>query len=169
MNAGGVFDAEAQLKVFVAHRGALVDYAAPILGSRAQAEDVVQEAYLRFAAPSSPGTVHQPLSYLYRIVRNLALDVLRRRSAEDRRDAAFAETLEDRTAPSPEDKLIHRRELDRVAEALAELPDVKRAAFEMSRLGGLTFHEIAKLLQISPASAHRYAQDALVHIMRGLK
>ena len=56
------------------HRRALVEYAARIVGSRAQAEDLVQEAWFRLDAAVRKRAIHEPLAYLYRIVRNLALD-----------------------------------------------------------------------------------------------
>jgi RNA polymerase sigma-70 factor (ECF subfamily) len=167
----GLQEAEARLQIYLTHRRALVDYATPIVGSRAHAEDVVQEAYIRFVPPDGPSPgVRQPASYLYRVVRNLALDLVRGFAAESRRDAAYAEaTGPVPLAPSPEEELFHRDELGRVSTALAELPDDKRAAFEMNRLGGLPFHEIARHLGVSPATAHRNAQDALVHIMHRLQ
>lgn len=80
-------DDDPRLKLFLDHRATLVDYATPIVGDRMRAEDVVQEAYIRFAPGAADGAaagrVAQPVGYLYRIVRNLALDVTRRRRTED--------------------------------------------------------------------------------------
>nr|WP_269807513.1 sigma factor [Pseudomonas sp. NMI795_08] len=66
----------------MAHRPALVDYATPIVGCRARAEDVVQEAWLRFSRQPGDADIRHPASYLYRIVRNLALDQTRRTATE---------------------------------------------------------------------------------------
>ena len=160
---------DGHLRVFLTHRSALIDYASPILGSRAQAEDVVQEAYLRFSA-SPENDLRMPVAYLYSTVRNLALDAIRRRSAENRRDAAYAETIDPAaTEPSPEETTAHREELARVAAILAELPELKRLAFEMSRFGGLTFQEIGERLGVSTASAHRFAHETLTHLMRRMR
>ena len=60
--------------LFTEHRRSLVDYATSIVGSRAQAEDVVQEAWLRFDEVARQRLLGESLAYLYRIVRNLALD-----------------------------------------------------------------------------------------------
>jgi RNA polymerase sigma-70 factor (ECF subfamily) len=46
------------------------------------AEDVVQEAYFRLAALDGHNQVAQPVGYIYRIVRNLAVDLIRRFSRE---------------------------------------------------------------------------------------
>ena len=68
---------ESILALYVAHRDQLVDYASKILDDRAHAEDVVQEAYLRLDAAAATRLLGEPLRYLYRIVRNLALDTRR--------------------------------------------------------------------------------------------
>lgn len=65
-------------------RAELVDYAASIVGCRSRAEDVVPEAYLRFDDAAERGRLTQPTGYLFRIVRNLATDLLRRLALENR-------------------------------------------------------------------------------------
>ncbi|WP_341704373.1 sigma-70 family RNA polymerase sigma factor [Ferrovibrio sp.] len=158
------------MRVFLAHRAALVDYAAPLVGGRAQAEDLVQEAYIRFVEQKADADIlQQPASYLYRIVRNLAMDGLRRLAAESRRDRARAViAVPEAAAPSPEDELIHRDELLHVRAALAELaPDIRRA-FELHRLEGMTFQQIGAILGVSHATAHRMAREAMTHVMRRL-
>lgn len=62
---------DSKLDIYLANRQALVDYVAPIVGGQAQAEDVVQDAWLRFDARDTR-PVQRPVAYLYRIVRNLA-------------------------------------------------------------------------------------------------
>lgn len=64
------------MRIYAEHRPALVDYATPIVGSRDNAEDVVQEAYFRFVPTRPPLLLglRTPVGYLYRIVRNIALD-----------------------------------------------------------------------------------------------
>lgn len=74
--------ADQRLQLYLAHRVALVDYAVSLVGCRARAEDVVQEAWLRFSRQGDNAAIHSPASYLYRIVRNLALDQLRRSATE---------------------------------------------------------------------------------------
>ncbi len=163
-------DNDSRLRLYLAHRAALVDYVTPIVGDRMRAEDVVQEAYMRFAPATGEGAgIEQPVAYLYRIVRNLAYDLRRSLSADKRRDDAhliFAESLA--SVPSPEEGAVHRDELRLVESALAELPDDVRRAFEMSRLGGFTLQQIADRLGVSVATAGRWTQDALSHVARRL-
>ncbi|MCG2840689.1 sigma-70 family RNA polymerase sigma factor [Sandaracinobacter sp. RS1-74] len=165
--------AQARLRVFAEHRLALIDYAAPIVGSRDAAEDVVQEAYFRFvpAQPADrttiPAGLRVPAAYLYRIVRNLALDWTRRDKAEQRRDAAYAEIRDPMpVTASPEEERLCEEEVRRVLAALHELPDAKRRAYEMKIFGELSLPVIAERLGVSRATAHRMVRDALIHVMR---
>lgn len=156
-----------RLKLYLTHRSALVDYATPLTGSRAQAEDIVQEAYFRFVPAAAP-VAEKPLPYLYRIVRNLAFDLLRRSGAEERRTAQAA-LLESGLAMPPLDEVfIRREELRRAADALAELPERTRLAFELHRFQDCTFQQIADRLGISVTSAHRLVRDAVLHVTRRL-
>jgi RNA polymerase sigma factor (sigma-70 family) len=155
-----------RLDLFLAHRSALIDYAQPIVGCRARAEDVVQEAYLRFAAATdrepADDRILQPVGYLYRIVRNLAVDWARHLAQEDRPPPAVMEKVAS-AAPSPERAALDRDQLRIVVTALAELPPRTRLAFELHRLQGETFHAVARRLGISVGLAHRLVKDALTH------
>ncbi|MFT4048032.1 MAG: sigma-70 family RNA polymerase sigma factor [Solimonas sp.] len=153
----------ATLQVFLAHRAALVDYAASIVGSRERAEDIVQDAWLRFAAAAQPD-VAQPAHYLYRIVRNLALDTIRRQALENRYAAPFDEAAECGDGrPSPEAQAVTRDELRAAAEALAELPERTRHAFELVRLHGESLQQAALRLGVSVSLVHQLVRSALMH------
>ena len=152
------YDSSIRLDLFLAHRSALIDYAHPIVGCRTRAEDVVQEAYLRFAAATdhqraADDRILQPVGYLYRIVRNLAVDWARHLAQEDRPPSAVIEQVAS-AAPSPEQAALDRDQLRIVVAALAELPPRTRLAFELHRLQGETFPAIARRLGISVGLAH---------------
>lgn len=153
-----------RLDLFLAHRAALIDYAQPIVGCRARAEDVVQEAYLRFSGADdrADDPILQPVGYLYRIVRNLAVDWARHLAQEDRPPSAVMEQVAS-PAPSPEQATVDRDQLRIVIAALEELPSRTRLAFELHRLQGATFPAIARQLGISVGLAHRLVKDALTH------
>lgn len=148
------------------HRSSLVNYATPIVGCRARAEDVVQDAYLRFDALESrtqgaSDVITHPVAYLYRIVRNLSLNCVRRQASEGL--SAGSEVLESlsTTAPTPEREVQCREELQLVAEALAGLPERTRRAFELYRLGGHTLQQVASILGISVGLTHQLVRDAM--------
>ncbi|GGB36222.1 DNA-directed RNA polymerase sigma-70 factor [Tistrella bauzanensis] len=168
MATPSVTDADQKLQVYLAHRSALVDYAAPLLGSRAWAEDVVQEAYLRFAGtaslPADRKPILHPVAYLYRIVRNIAMDWERHRALgriTDLGDDAF-HALPSAT-PTPEQEAIDRDELRVVAEALADLPERTRIAFEQHRMGGRSLQDVADGLGVSVTLVHQMVKKAMTH------
>ncbi|WP_421999628.1 sigma-70 family RNA polymerase sigma factor [Reyranella sp.] len=157
-------DESRTLSVFLAHRLRLVDYAQRIVGDHSRAEDVVQEAYLRFDSASRGRPFDEPLAYLYRIVRNLALDGLRQRTRESRfmipADAADTDRAVD-ARPSPEAQAAGRSDLVALRAAIAELPPRARLALEFHRLEGQTIKEVAARLGISVGAAHGLIVDSL--------
>jgi RNA polymerase sigma factor (sigma-70 family) len=159
-----------QLQTCLVYRGELVDYAARIIGDRSRAEDVVQEAYIRFGSVVSERDLEEPVGYLRRIIRNLALDLMRRLSSERRHidTKAQAETVaEDR--PSQEEVLAHQDELRVVVAAMAELPDRTRLAVQMHRFDGAKLKDIAAHLGISVALAHSLVHEGLDHCRQRLR
>ncbi len=152
--------------IFMGNRTALVEYAARLVGSRSLAEDLVQEAWLRFDGADKQ-VVREPLSYLYRIVQNLALDRRRRAAREGRifADIDFADAAElSLEGPAtPEVEALFRDELRQLQVALEALPKRTQIAFEMHRFGGAKFREIAAFLGISLSMAKVLVDDALEH------
>lgn len=167
-----VSQGQATLDLYMAHRRELVNYASGIVGDRARAEDVVQEAYLRFADVAGRRLLDEPLGYLYRIVRNLALDG-RRRQAHEERFLSPADSVDLSQAaearPSPETEAVNRAELQLVMDALAELPERTRLALEMHRFGGCKLREIADRLDISVTLAHALVAEAVEHCRARLR
>jgi RNA polymerase sigma factor (sigma-70 family) len=156
----------AALELFQSHRALLVDYARAITGNHSRAEDVVQDAWLRFHDAWNAMTLREPRQYLYRIVRNLAIDDNRRATIEVTRHSTDVEEIAHSLAsdvPSPEDVVIARDELGQVRSALRELPERTRIAVEMHRIGGYTLAEIAASLGISVGLAHTLVADGIKH------
>lgn len=158
-----------KLDIFIAYRRALVNYAAQITQDRDRAEDVVQEAYLRLHPKHSERQgIEQPVAYLYRIVRNLALDLRISEAREQRRHAMPPDWLIPTMAATPEEACLQDDELEQLARALTNLPEQNRRALEMHRLGGKTLAQIAEQLGVSSPTAHRLVRDALVRLARAL-
>jgi RNA polymerase sigma-70 factor (ECF subfamily) len=159
------------LTLYMAHRQKLVHYASGIVADSGRAEDVVQEAYLRFRAAADERVLQQPVGFLYRIVRNLAFDHRRRLVLEDKTvelhdDAGLAEIPDG--APSPEDAAIQHQEFARVVAAMEALPARTRIAIEMHRFGGFTLKQIAEHLGISVSMAHVLVVDGVKRCQRAL-
>ncbi len=156
-------------RTFLLHRAALVAAAAPIVGSRSHAEDVVQDAYVKLSEPTSAGDIRQPVAYLFRLVRNLAIDRARRVALEIRYGAREPVPLTALAGePSPEEIVAARDMLRALEAALAELPERTRSVFEMNRVGGHSPARIAAALGISERLVYLLLRDAMSHCRRRL-
>lgn len=158
------------LAVYMAHRDELLTYANRFVKDQAQAEDVVQEAWVRYAARAGKGEeIANTLTYLYSIVRNLALDWVRRGNREivAAPDSTTWRELPAET-PSAEEVVVQRDEFRAVMDAIAELPERTQIAFRMSKLEDRTLQEVASFLGVSVARAHQMVRDGLVHASRRL-
>ncbi|MCY1126323.1 sigma-70 family RNA polymerase sigma factor [Frigidibacter sp. RF13] len=121
-------------------------FALRLTSSRADAEDVAQEAMIRLyrAAPGWRPEGGQVTSWLYRVIANLATDLARRRPAEP---IEAALVLADGT-PGAEARLMARDREDALSRALAQLPDRQRLAVVLRHIEGLTNPEIAAIMEI---------------------
>ncbi len=161
-----MIDVETRHDVYIANRTALIAYATRILGSRETAEDIVQDAFLRFApANTNNGSPTQTLAYLYKIVRNLSFDFLKRQKLENREQQNEPPYWSiPNEVPTPEDFVAVTDEIRRISEILDDLPVEVRVALEMHRFGGYTLEEIAAHLDISVATAHRHVRTAMMRV-----
>ena len=159
-------DAKRPQDLFLENRSALIDYAARILGSRDQAEDIVQDAFLRLKPEHNEAYApRQVVAYLYSIVRNLAFDQLKRRNLEGReqsQDPPFWMLPQQQT--SPEQSVLLTDQIRVASETLRSLPDAMRRAIELYRLEGWTLEAIAGELNLSTATVHRHIRTGLTQI-----
>lgn len=136
-----------------------------------RAADLVQDTFLRYASqPNGSSAVEHPRFFLWRILRNLLIDL---RRMEHRRGAHlaledFADYLAD-PAPSLERQLESRQQLTRLRAALAELPENCRRALLLNRLDGLSHAEIGVRLAVSTSMVTKYVIQALRHCARQLQ
>lgn len=160
------------LALYTAQRGRLVDYAEGIVRDRALAEDIVQEAWLRVTTLAEGRLLEEPLGYLYRVVRNLALDGRRRTKREEGvfpTDGVATLELAPDEKPSPEIQAAAKDELRLLNLAMGELPERTRIALEMRRFGGCKLREIADHLGISVTSTHELIAQGLAYCRRRVR
>lgn len=161
---------DSTLTIYIEHRDRLLSYAVRIVRDRASAEDVVQEAWLRFSARSrQDGEIAQPLNYLYKIVRNLALNWTNRAARHG--PIEVPEPVMEGVpadAPSAEQVLYYRDELRLLEDAIAELPERTQTAFYLYRIEGRSLQDIANRLNISVVRVHQLVKAAGLHATRRL-
>jgi RNA polymerase sigma-70 factor (ECF subfamily) len=130
-----------------------------MLGSVADAEDVVQDAFLRWMA-ADRSAVRHPESFLRRTVTRLCLDQLK--SARRRREVYPGEWLPEPVI-DPEDEQPDDVTLPLMM-ALERLSPLERAAFILHDVFGVEFDEVAKTIGRDPAATRQLAARARSHV-----
>jgi RNA polymerase sigma-70 factor, ECF subfamily len=145
-------DPEAFEVFYDRHGGAAYSVAYRIVGDRSGAEDVVQEAFLSIWRSGAHfdrarGSVR---SWTLGIVRNRAIDALRRQSGKaPKLDFDDEAAIEARAAPDyTDEQAIDRESARELHGALSELPDEQSKVIELAYFGGFSHSEIAEMLSM---------------------
>jgi RNA polymerase sigma-70 factor, ECF subfamily len=141
-------------------RPRLVRIAYRMLGSVADAEDVAQEAFLRWLA-TDRDAVQEPAGYLTQVVTRLCLDQLK--SARRRRETYIGPWLPEPVVESAEDAIDEDVTLPLLM-ALERLSPLERAAFLLHDVFGVGFDEIAETIGRDPAACRQLASRARSHV-----
>src|SRR5262245_18514794 len=147
---------------FETHRDRLEQVARRILGSGSEAEDAIQEAWLRFSR-SDPQAVDNLGGWLTTVVARICLDMLRTRKSRREEPEAAALRVAEHATP-PVDPEQDARPADPVGIALMVVLDrlapVERVAFVLHDLYYVSFEDIARIVDRSPVAARQLASRA---------
>jgi RNA polymerase sigma-70 factor (TIGR02957 family) len=151
-------------QTFDKHRNLLFSVAYRILGTATDAEDAVQDTWLKWSA-ANRSRVTDPKAYLARIVSNLAMDRLR--SARTQRETYVGPWL-------PEPILTYSGAAERVTDAesvsmamlvvLETLSPLERAVFVLREVFAFSYAEIAEAIESSEAAVRQAAHRARGHV-----
>ncbi|HEY1780366.1 MAG TPA: sigma-70 family RNA polymerase sigma factor [Roseiarcus sp.] len=140
-------------------RPRLIRIAYRMLGSVADAEDVAQDAFLRWL-DADRSAIREPEAYLRRVVTRLCLDQLK--SARRRRETYIGPWLPEPFVDADED------EIDDVTlplmMALERLSPLERAAFLLHDVFGVGFEEVAETIGREPTTCRQLAARARAHV-----
>lgn len=116
----------------------LFRYAFYRVGNRSDAEDVVQDAFLKIASTTTP--ISNPKAYLFRIVSNGCVDSLRQKS--------LLRPLQERIpTTSYSEEMEAQEEFKRIERLLSHLPEQQSEVIRLHIHAGLKFTEIAETLE----------------------
>jgi len=149
---------------FTAHRPLLFTVAYEMLGSAADAEDVVQEAWLRWSADDRED-VREPRAYLVRITTRLALNRLRTlsRQRESYVGPWLPEPLE--TVPDVADDIALAESVSTAMLLVLEtLGSTERAVFVLREVFDVPYDEIAAAVDRTPENVRQIARRARAHV-----
>lgn len=151
-------------ETFVAHRNLLFTVAYEMLGSAADAEDVLQETWLRWAGIDL-GTVTDRRAYLVRITTRQALNRLRTMSR--RKEAYVGQWLPEPLLTAPdvaEDVELAESMSMAMMLVLETLGPTERAVFVLREVFGLDYEEIATAVDKTPAAVRQIAHRSRKHV-----
>jgi RNA polymerase sigma-70 factor (ECF subfamily) len=143
-------------EIVEAYKDKLYNVAFRMLGNRQEAEDVVQEAFLRVYSNIRQYDANYKFStWMYRITTNLCIDRLRKKKINDSLDEEYSEqdgnSLYNRLRSqelTPEEAMLRHETQAEVQHAIEQLPPAYRAAILLKYLHDLSLQEISDILQI---------------------
>lgn len=158
-------DVSAFETLFRATHAPLVEFVTRIVGTRAPAEDLVQELFADLWVNRRKLDVRTTLrAYLFAAARNRALNVVRRQAVElaFERRASSDDVRALHPAPPQPDALLDEKELQqRLAAAIASLPQRARLVMELRWRAGLSYAEVAEAMGISVKGVENQLARAL--------
>lgn len=136
--------------------------------TRHDADDLVQEAWVRLACYERQQVVDEPEAFLMRAALNLSID--EHRAHRNRGEALLLDDLElVDTTPSAENVLLARERIARLSECLASLDPRTRRIFLAHRVDGLSYAEIAKENQLSVSAIEKHIAKATLIIAQAME
>jgi len=142
------------VEFLVAHLNAAYNLARWLMPNETEAEDMVQEAYLRAISHFAGFQGGDGRAWLLTIVRNSCYDHLRRKGASDK-NTDFNEAVHSagQQTPNPEAALLLTERTEVVTKSLAALPEEYREVLVLREMEQLSYREIAKIAGIPLGTA----------------
>jgi RNA polymerase sigma-70 factor (ECF subfamily) len=148
-----------------AHRPFLVGVARRMLGSGDEAEDIVQEAFLR-ASRAEPRDIAEPRAWLTTVVSRLALDHLK--SARVRREAYVGPWLPEPVVGDPADRITLDEQVSLALTTVLEtLSPAERVVYVLHEAFGVPLAEVATIVGRTPDACRQLASRARRHVQAG--
>lgn len=146
------------------------------LRSESDADDLVQETFMRYRKVLENEDVENSRALLFKIARNLSVDHIRRQSRASTREKAWAGQRTGTVpgdlvdiAPDAESALASRQQLERVVAIVEGLSPKVRQAFTLHKFEGLPHKAVAERMGISKGTVEKHMIKALRKLHDGLK
>lgn len=159
-------------KVFVENEAALRRLLARYLPRQHDIEDLTQETFLHAFAAESDHSIRAPKAYLFRVAKNLALNLLARKSVTTTdfiEDFESSEVLTDEKQAAVDVQVSDRQQLLILSEVVMTLPPQCQRAFMLRKVDGLSYREIAQRMNLSESTVEKHVATGLVKCMDGLR
>jgi len=159
-------DAQAFDQLVERHQASLLRFATSLVREASRAEDIVQEVFLRLLRKGPElGSEDSAGSWLFRVCRNLAYDTMKMET----REQARRERLPVAESKTPDDVHADNEVLDLVGREWQQLPEREREALWLKVHEGLSYKEIAALLDIKTGTVGWLIHEAMNRLTTQLR
>ena len=136
------------IEILTPYKNKMFRYAFSIIGSRFEAEDIVQESMIKIWKKKEKfAEIDNKEAWVITIVRNLAIDKVRARKNKKTSDIDDYFHISDR-GPSPDVKLEQKEAVRKVAEIMDTLQDMQKEIITLRDIEGYTYQEIADIMEL---------------------
>jgi len=161
-------------ELYTLHRRELLRFLAARTGDATEADDLMQELWIR-VANAQTGPIVNGRAYLFRIANNLVLDRVRERRRRGLREQKWSDAEH---GPVPvsgevadnrvdiEAEIEAREEAAILASAIANLPEGARRVLRLHKIDGLSHDEVSERLGISRSGVEKHMAVAMKHLRR---
>lgn len=146
---------------FLRHQKELQQFLTYKVDCAETAADLIQETYLRIARQTTDADIANPRAFLFRVADNLALDHLRGKARQNKRDGGQPSDEIACRQPQPDKVLMGQQQMELFEKLIYGLPPQCRTVFLLCRVEGKSYAEIAGELSISARTVESHMHKAL--------
>ncbi len=135
-------------------------------GDLDQAEDIVQEAFIKLWNNCSKVFLEKAKSYLYTVAVNKGISMMRHNQVKFKYKNYILGSKSEATQESPEFLMLEKEYHEKLKRAIASLPERQREVYLLSRIEKKTYREIAELSGVSIKAIEKLMHKALVKMRK---
>ncbi|QCK16933.1 RNA polymerase sigma factor [Mangrovivirga cuniculi] len=145
----------------------LFSYLSYRFGDKEQANDAVQDAFVKLWQKCAEIPYEKAKGFLYTAASNLMTSVKRHEQVKLKYYEKVSKIDSDKeNNVSPEYLIIEKEYMDHLTEAINNLPDRQRTAYLLNRVEKKTYKEIAEIMEVSPKAIEKLMHKALIKIKK---
>ena len=153
---------------FREHAKGLKNYLYYKFGDEDQAEDVIQETFVKLWNNCAKVPFEKAKSYVYTVATNLSTSIKRHEKVKLKYQENFLSSNTGSTNESPEFVALEKEYMDKLTNAIESLPDRQREAYLLNRVEKKTYKEIAELMDVSVKAIEKLMHKALLKLRKDI-
>ncbi|MBQ0735630.1 RNA polymerase sigma factor [Aquimarina celericrescens] len=165
-NSNSTCNEKAFDQFFKSHAKLLRNYIYYKFGDLDQAEDIVQDAFIKLWNNCSKVSLAKAKSYVYTIATNLGISITRHQKVKFKYQDYVIQRKTDINNESPEFIALEKEYMQKLKNAIADLPERQREVFLLSRIDKKTYKEIAELSNVSVKAIEKLMHKALLTLRK---